>query len=342
MQKKLNTTRRLTIFIALISVVFLSFTLVPEKTSLVNAMLSQIEQKNFSGVILIAKGDKVLYEKSYGFSSCDARVKNTPETVHSIGSITKMFTAVAIAQLEAQKRIDMDKPVSTYLKNIPEDKASITVRQLLEHKAGLETYHETKNLGDFQAMTRKQALSEILNKPSRNSFEEHYSNSGYTLLAVLIETVSGKNYTTYIRDNILNPAGMTSTGFWGEQFSPIASTPNEVLGCSSPDKWNYSWVIVGNGGMVSTAADLHRWVRALKGNVLLSETAKKRIGYDAMFAEGFGDAGGSDQHQFNATIEYDAKQDITVVAISNRSTLPAEDIAIDLLHVAIKESKLND
>jgi hypothetical protein len=101
-------------------------------------------------------------------------------------------------------------------------------------------------------------------------------------------------------------------------------------------------VIVGNGGMVSTAADLHRWVRALKGNSLLSETAKKRIGYDEIMNQGFGIAGGSSQHEFNSTIEYNAEYDVTIVAISNRSSVPAESFAQKLLQAAIKEKKLND
>ncbi|MCF7669315.1 MAG: beta-lactamase family protein [Verrucomicrobia bacterium] len=339
-----NKKRKLLILALLLAVVVsVTIILVFPDQSTVDEILDRVERKNFSGVVLVAYGDEISTEKGYGFASCDESVVNTTDTVYAIGSITKMFTAVAVAQLEERDMINIDNPVSNYLENMPEDKSSITIRQLLDHTAGLETYHETGNQGDFEPMTRNQAFNEIMRNPLRYSPGDKfsYSNSGYTLLAVLIETVSGMDYTNYVRDNILVPAGMTSTGFWGECFGQIASTPNVVLGYSSPDSWEYSWVIVGNGGMVSTAADLHRWVRALKGNSLLTETAKERIGFDEIMNQGFGSSGGSSQHEFNATIEYNAKYDITVVVLSNRSTVPAESFGIDLLRAAIREKKLN-
>lgn len=345
LNEMINYKRKsLILAILLAGAVFVIIALVLPAQDSINDLLAGIERKNFSGVVLVAFGDKISYEASYGFASCDESAANTTDTIQAIGSITKMFTAVAVAQLEERGLIDIDNPVSFYLDNMPEGKASITVKQLLEHTAGLESYHETSDLGDFEPMTRDQAFNEIMCRPLRFSPGDKwsYSNSGYTLLAILIEVVSGMDYTAYIRDNILSPTGMTSTGFWGESFEPIASTPNVILGCSSPDSWDYSWVIVGNGGMVSTAADLHRWIMALKGNSLLSETAKERIGFDELMNQGFGSAGGSSQHEFNATIEYDAQHDITVVAISNRSSVPAESFGRKLLQIAIREKKLND
>lgn len=220
---------------------------------------------------------------------------------------------------------------------------SITIQQLLEHTAGLETYHETGGLGDFEAMTSDQAFEEITRRPllATPGRRGNYSNSGYTLLALLIEAVSGQGYQEYVREHILIPAGMASTGFWGESFVPMAATPNVVLGCGSPDTWDYSWVLVGNGGMVSTAEDLHRWVMALRGDAVLSEAAKARIGFDERLRKGFGDAGGSSQHEFNATIEYNGRNNVTVVAISNRNTLPAEDFSQALLRAAVRELNSN-
>ena len=109
-------------------------------------------------------------------------------------------------------------------------------------------------------MTRDKAFKEIMGQRllSTPGSNENYSNSGYTLLAILIEQVSGLAYTDYIRERILIPAGMKSTGFWGESFPAMASSTNKILGCSSPDTWAYSWVLVGNGGMVSTISDMHR------------------------------------------------------------------------------------
>jgi CubicO group peptidase (beta-lactamase class C family) len=213
---------------------------------------------------------------------------------------------------------------------------------LLNHTAGLRPYHETQGKGDFESMNQEKALSEILKRPLlfKPGEGEEYSNSGYTLLALLIEKTSGQSYTDYIQDNLLIPADMHSTGFWGDDFEKIASTQNRVLGCGSPDGWEYSWVLVGNGGMVSTVGDLHRWGLALKGNDVLSESAKKRLGFDQMLNIGFGDAGGSSQHDFNASLTYLAPTNTIVVAISNRSEIRAEDIGDQLLMAAIHETNL--
>lgn len=304
--------------------------------------IDTLENEGFSGGILIAQGEQVLHSQGYGFASCDESVPNDENTVFAIGSVTKMFTAVAIAQLDEAGKLNIDAPISTYFDDVPPDKAEMTIRQLLDHTAGLQTYHETKRLGDFESMTREKALVEILKRPllSTPGEKESYSNSGYTLLALLIERTSGESYTAYVRNHILEPAGMTSTGFWGEPVENIASTPNQILGCSSPDTWEYSWVLVGNGGMVSTIGDLHRWVLALKGEKVLSDAAKARIGFDRVLNVGFADAGGSSQHAFNASLTYIAKPEIIIVAISNRDTVPGEEAGNRLLLATVHERYL--
>lgn len=304
-------------------------------------VLQKLQDGGFSGVVLIAKGDTVLHEQGYGLASCDESLANSADTVHAIGSITKMFTAAAIGKLAAAGKLRLDGTLADYLEDVPDDKAAITVEQLLRHTSGLRTYHETSRKGDFEAMDRPQAFDVIMRRRLRSEpgEREEYSNSGYTLLAMIIEEVSGQSYTDYMRDHVLIPAGMTSTGFWGDTFDPIASTPNEVLGCSSPDQWEYSWVLVGNGGMVSTISDMHRWIRALQGDRVLSNKAKALIGFDRRLKKGFGSAGGSSQHELNATLQYHSDTDITVVAISNRNTMRAESFARSLLKAVVREHK---
>ena len=335
--------RRIILFLGVIlsGVLLTATTLLFTNTKSVDAILQDLEADGFSGTILIAQGDTIHHNAGYGFASCDDAVPNSSDTVLAIGSVTKMFTATAIGQLDDKERLSLDDPITQYFESVPDDKTNIIIRQLLEHTSGLQTYHETAGLGDFEAMTRDEALAEILSRPLEFApgDDENYSNSGYTLLALIIEKVSGKTYTDYIREYILNPAGMTATGFWGESFTPIASTPNQVVGCSSPDTWEYSWILVGNGGMLSTTGDLHRWVLALQGDTVLSDKAKQRLGFDQALQHGFGDAGGSSQHEFNATIEYSgASSDVMVVAISNRNTVLAEDVAAqELLPAALSE-----
>lgn len=212
----------------------------------------------------------------------------------------------------------------------------------MKHTSGLQTYHETQKRGDFESMDRQGALTEIgkrdlLFEPGRGY---NYSNSGYTLLALLIEKASGQSYTDYLREHIFTPTGMKSTGFWGDSFDHLASTPNEVLGCSSPDTWEYSWVIVGNGGMVSTVGDLHRWARSLKKDTILSDEAKAAIGFDQAMRFGFVDAGGSSQHEFNACVSYAVLYQTVVVAINNRNAVISEDVTGRILQAALRDRLL--
>ncbi|MFK7864817.1 MAG: serine hydrolase domain-containing protein, partial [Pseudohongiellaceae bacterium] len=169
----------------------------------------------------------------------------------------------------------------------------------------------------------------------RPGSRENYSNSGYTVLAAIIEAVSGQSYVDYIRENLLIPAGMDSTGFWGEPFAPMASSENTFLGCGTTKDWEYSWVIVGNGGMVSTVSDLQKWIESLRDNTQFDDVTREKYGYKAMFENNYGTAGGSNQHNFNATIEYSAQTATLVVAVSNGAKLSAESIGRSVLRTAV-------
>lgn len=298
----------------------------------------QLNSKAYSGAIFVAKNGTVLAQRAFGFASCDQSTPNSTDTVFSIGSITKDFTRAAIAKLDAAGRIEIDQPISNYLEGVPEDKEDITVEHLLNHRSGLRTYHETQNLGDFESQTKKQALSTIFQRSVLFSpgSRENYSNSGYTVLAAIIEEVTGQSYVDYIRNNLLIPAGMVSTGFWGETFPSMASSENTVLGCGTTQSWEYSWVLVGNGGMVSTVGDLHKWIKSLRDNTLFNDASREKYGYKDMFENGFGTAGGSNQHNFNATIEYSAGASTLVIAISNGGKLPAESVGIPILRTTLR------
>jgi len=148
-----------------------------------DAVFQRLKDDDFSGVVLMAKGNRVLRQESYGYASCDESVPNTTETVQAIGSITKMFTQAAIAQLADARKLDLNGSIGDYMDDVPADKSAITIRQLLHHTSGLSTYHETTNEGDFQPMTKQVAFENIIKKRSRSApgKRENYSNNGYTL-----------------------------------------------------------------------------------------------------------------------------------------------------------------
>jgi CubicO group peptidase (beta-lactamase class C family) len=324
--------------IGIVSIVIVGLFIIVLQTPPLETTLKQLNDEGFTGAILVADGDTIIHSQGHAWASCDNDVPNTADTVFAIGSITKMFTAAAVGQSADQGRFSIDDSIGDYLA-LPVDKASITIRQLLNHTSGLQAYHETQDRGDFESMDQQGALTEIgrqelLFEPGHRF---SYSNSGYTLLALLIEKASGQSYTDYLREHIFTPAGMRTTGFWGDAFDQMASTPNVILGCSSPDTWEHSWVLVGNGGMVSTVGDLHLWVIALQGDAILSDEAKAAIGLDKALRYGFSDAGGSSQHEFSASVAYVGPTQTVVVAISNRSVMVAEEITERILRSALRD-----
>jgi len=237
-----------------------------------DSVMKAAEAKGFSGVVRIAKDGKVILEKGYGLADRENRIPFTASTVVQIGSNTKDFTAVAILQLQKAGLLSVQDKLSKFFPTAPVDKRDITIWQLMNHQAGFPLGLG----GDFEAVSRQQLIDnamgfKLLFPPgSRKS----YSNTGYALLAAIIEKVSGKTYDVYLRDRILTPLGLTRTGFLlprfssrdlahgyrsnGEDAGTMLSKPH----ASDGPYWN----LRGNGGMLSTVGDMHAFYTALFGS----------------------------------------------------------------------------
>lgn len=263
----------------------------------------------FTGHVLGIRDGKVVVDDARG-SGIDGK------TVFSIGSITKRFTHAAILKLEEAGKLSTSHPVSRYIAGLPADKQQITLQQLIDMKSGLRDYHDDS--GDHQRMNKAEALGRIgaqklLFEPGKG---EEYSNSGYTLLAAVIEAASGKTYEEYVRKELMAPAGMTSSGFFGDKKWSDARVARgsgaKKFGDNAPHNWpSVSWALMGAGGIVSNATDLARWVQAVNaGKILKPANVQKmyRGGRDwALYA-------GGDDFGFEAVVfELDRGTDIVVV-----------------------------
>ena len=152
------------------------------------------KQGRFSGTVLIAKDGKVVLRKSYGMANLELGVPNTPEMIYRIGSITKSFTALAIVQLEAHKKLSVQDPVVKYVPEVPKAWQSITIQQLLTHVSGIPDFTRTAAYGKGEDPLRiEHAIEELAAQPLVSAPGEKfaYSNSGYILLGLVIEKVSG-------------------------------------------------------------------------------------------------------------------------------------------------------
>jgi len=178
------------------------------------------KEEMFSGVILIAKGDKVLFENAYGMADRSKNMSSNVDTKFNLGSIAKIFTSIAIAQLVEQGKLSFDDVIKKYIDDFPDEIANkITIHQLLTHTSGLgniftPAYMEQKD----EVSTVDEFVTFITNQPLRfePGTQYQYSNGGFIVLGKIIEKVSGENYFEYIRKNVLQPMGMNNTDFYNK------------------------------------------------------------------------------------------------------------------------------
>jgi CubicO group peptidase (beta-lactamase class C family) len=205
------------------------------------------------------------------------------DTVYDIGSITKQFTAAAILKLHQMGRLRVTDPISRYVGPVPPDKAGITLRELLTHTAGLPDA-----LGDdYDALSREQMLAGALAAPlvSAPGEEFHYSNVGYSVLAAIVEQVSGEPYERFAARHLFRPAGMTRTGYvlppWKRSRVAVEyDRRGRAHGRPFEHPWAADgpyWNLRGNGGLLSTARDMARWHVALEGSEILGARAKRAL-----------------------------------------------------------------
>jgi len=279
-------------------------------------ILAEAVEDGFEGQVLVVVNGDVVLQEAYGLADTDSGVPIDTSTVFAIGSVTKAFTRAAILKLAEEGQLSLADPISRYLDGVPADKRDITIDQLVTMRAGFGEYHD--DTGDHQAMTREEALQRILAQRLRfePGTEEAYSNSGYTLLAAIIENVSDQPYAEYVRSKLMEPAGMTSSGFHGEDRWEDAQVARgrggRMYGDNAPHHWPFpTWVLTGAGGIVANAEDLLAWIRAVRRGDVLGPQALAAF-YPADDPHRLY-AGGDDFGFLTVVMEVDQGDDIAII-----------------------------
>ena len=177
------------------------------------------EYGKFNGSALVVDKGEVVYKKGLGMANMEWQIPNQPDTKHRLGSITKQFTAMLILQLAAEGKLDLQAPISDYLTEYPNrHDPQITTHHLLTHTSGIPNY--TAFPGFFKDESRNPYTpDEFLKKFEDKELDFapgekfSYSNSGYFLLGVIIEKVSGKSYETMLHEKIFTPLNMNDSGY---------------------------------------------------------------------------------------------------------------------------------
>lgn len=238
--------------------------------------------KAFSGYVHVTRGGKVLYSKAFGYADRASKRAATAETNFRIGSVTKQFTATAILLLEAEGKLALTDPIKKHIPEFPAAQGAVTVHQLLTHTGGVPSYTAMKEVMEKRAepKTPQQLMELTWNKPLEFSpgTKWSYSNSGYIILGVLIEKLSGMPYAEFMKKRIFDPAGLTRTVAGDAEGMTDRAEGYQVKNDQivAANKIHMS-VPYAAGNIRSTANDLVKWHEALKGTAILSEASKKKL-----------------------------------------------------------------
>jgi CubicO group peptidase (beta-lactamase class C family) len=241
--------------------------------------------RQFNGSVLVAEHGAVILKKGYGFANAEWNIPNQPDTKFRLGSITKQFTSMLIMQLVQQGKIKLDGKITDYLPDYPNKNGDrVTIHHLLTHTSGIPSY--TGFSAFREGLDRKTSTPAEFLKVFADSALEfepgtqwRYSNSGYFVLGAVIEKVTGKSYETVLRESILIPLGLNSTGYdHSEEVIEKRASGYEKRGRGYA---NASFIDMSlpysAGSLYSTVEDLCLWDQALYTEKLLSNENKAKM-----------------------------------------------------------------
>ncbi len=259
--------------------------------------LSRATRFGFAGSVLVADSTHVLLRKGYGLADQARGTPITTRTLFDMGSIVKQFTAAAILLLESERRLSVRDSIGKYFPNVPADKAGITLHHLLTHSSGLVD----PPIGGYDPVGRDSlvtaTLAEPLGAPIGRQFI--YSNAGFSLLAAIIERVTGQQYERFMRDRLFVPTGMLETGYTIPKWDParVAHTYTPPVDHDTPlarlvASGGPQWMLMGNGGLLTTTGDMYRWELGLKAGTPISRALQAKqfapqFDRGAMLAQGY-------------------------------------------------------
>jgi len=241
-------------------------------------------EDSFSGAVLVARDGQTIFKKAVGFANKETKQRNQTDTRFNLGSINKSFTSVAIAQLAGQGKLGYGETIAKHLPDYPNKTVAekVTIHQLLTHTSGLGDYLNSESLGQIKTLRDLLPLfasQPLLFEPGQ---KVQYSNSGYVVLGLIIERISGRSYYDYVKENIFKPTGMTRTDSY-ERDQKVADLAVGYTSMGSPGQQAASQpgsrvpntsTLAGKGssagGGYSTVEDMLKFANALGSHKLLT------------------------------------------------------------------------
>jgi CubicO group peptidase (beta-lactamase class C family) len=323
----------------------------------------------------VMQNGELIFSRGYGLADLNTRVPITAHTNFRLASVTKQFTAMAVMLLVHDGKLRYDETLTEIFQEFPPYGRKITVRHLLNHTSGLKRYeeiYEKETAGtpsDKIRQLRDSDVLRILEQQSSGSFAPgerwEYSNSGYAVLAMVVERVSGKSFSDFLGQRIFDPLGMNHTVAYVNGKNEV---PNRAFGyrkASDSEVWTFSdqsptSAVLGDGGIYTSIGDIAKWDRALsmntliskedmepaltpvrvEGGVNLSDGAKSEYGF-GWFLDAYkghrrvwhdGDTSG-----FHTSIQRLPADQLTVVVLANRTDVNPHDLASKVVDLYLRQ-----
>ncbi len=290
----MNISKKITIiimFILSLSIALMGCANTKSPEEKLNAYMHQLYINDIdpapSMSILVVDHGEVVYKKSFGYANVETLEKANPNTNYRLASVTKMFTAMCAIILKDRGLLDYDTKVSDILEDFPEYGKDITVRHLITHTSGLQDFYGLADLLDESFDENNQILDsdvyEIVKRANSTNFPPgaafQYSDTGYIVLGLIVEKVSGVELSEYMYENIFEPLKMYNTVAFDKTLN--MEIKNRAYGAEldgtkfiTKDQ-SYSSATLGDGGVYSSLEDLYKWDQALYSDILVSKDTLK-------------------------------------------------------------------
>ena len=303
----------------------------------------------FNGSLLVSSGDSIIHFNTYGFADRDSKAPIDDSTKFLIGSITKTFTAMGILLLEKAGKFTLASKLSNYFAEFPKSD-NVTIHQLLTHTSGIRDYHYFQSWVELSKseLTTMDVINQVTTDPYgfKPASNFRYSNTGYIFLGLIIEQLSGKSFSEYIQEAILDPLALKNTGIITNEITPsglakgYTTTPKHT---ADAQYINYNQPF-SSGNMYSTAWDLQCFTKAVINSELLPKAKTKEIfennggyyGYgwglrDFDGTKGYGHHGG--MNGFWGSITYLTESQTFMCFLTNDDNTPKYTINRDLVKI---------
>lgn len=337
---------RTTLLLAAVFPLLLQAQTISEKAG--ELMSAYSNQHKFSGSVLIAVKNKIVFNNAYGYASLETKQANTTETEYRAGSLTKMFTAVLILQLVNESKLHLNDPVSKYVQGI-DPSGKVTIRHLLSHTSGLKG-STAPAATSLEEMIQSYKAGSPAFEPG-TAFE--YNNFNFMLLSYIAQKITGVQYSNLVKNKVLQKAGMLHSGI--DYHNRISSA--KAFGYVTDPATN-KWVLTGTDGSVAAASgagalytttgDLFKWALALRSSKLLPKKLWDELFTPVQPGYGFGMMVNNEQGRFKtghtgsipgfiADFASFPKDSITIIYLSNYQDLDGRKLEKNLTALAYNE-----